>query len=380
MFTAVAATAVVVLAVVVLAACAYVPEPTPSPSPAGPPGVEALDRAARLALATGGSALVVHAQWPSGSWDQGYGLRTLDAPGPARPGDVVLPGTLLDSWLAVSALRLVEEGRIGLDEPLDERLASLGLTPPRPVTLRELLSQTAEIPDLPRDPRPPAVVLNSPLTPRDVIQRIAREPWDTSGLAPFTVTVTAPAAVALLVEQLRGKPLREVFDDDIVRPLHLTGTTLGSVPGDRLLHGYGWLDAQRVDLAGREFVRAVPGGVATTAKDMADFLSALLAGRLVGPSSVEAMKTVGLAPYGLGLWRAQDGCSLDGWLYGQRANALGYASVVVSTADGARTVAIAATAPVEDLDSPGPDRGKALLSGQLWSAAKEFLDRTCTLG
>ena len=346
----------------------------------GPPGVEALDRAARLALAAGGSAVVVHAQWPRGSWDQAYGLKNVDAPTPAEPGDTILPGTLQDTWLAVSALRLVEEGRLGLDDPLDARLTALGLTPPRRVTLRDLLSQTAEVPDLPRDPRPPAVALDSPLTPQDVVRRIAGQPWDTSGLVPFNLTVTASATVALLIEELRGKPLQEVFDDDILRPLRLTETTLGSVPGDRLLHGYGWFDAHRVDLAGHELVRLIPHGAATSAKDMAAFLSALLAGRLLRPDSVAAMKTVGLAPYGLGLWRAEDGCSLDGWLYGQRADALGYASVVLSTADGERTVAIAATAPVEDLDTARANDAKSLYSAQLWSAAKEFLDRTCALG
>jgi D-alanyl-D-alanine carboxypeptidase len=339
-----------------------------------------LDRAANLALATGGSAIVVHAQWPRGSWDQGYGLKTLDAATPARPEDVVLPGTLLDTWLAVAALRLVEEGRLSLDEPLDQRLGALGLAVPRPVTLRELLGQTSEIPDLPRDPRPPAGALDAPLTPKDVVRRIAGQPWDTSGLAPFSLTATAPAVVALLVESLSGKPLRDVLDDDILRPLHLAGTTLGSIPSDRLLHGYGWLDGQRVDLAGRELVRFVTGGATTTAQDMATFLSALLGGRLLKPSSVDAMKTVGLAPYGLGLWRAQDGCSLDGWLYGQRADTLGYSSVVLGTADGTRTVAIAATSPVEDLNAAGPDNEKSLYSAQLWSAAKEFLDRTCVLG
>ena len=357
--------------IVFLGGCSYAPEPEPTQSTSR--AVEVLDRAARQALRSGGSGVTVHARWGSETWEQAYGVRQIDGAEPAQPGDAVVPGTILQTWAAVSALKLVDEGRLSVDADIAERLRALGLRPPGPVTLRELLEQTSGIPDLPSPPEWTEEVLETPLTPRDVVAQAAGQPWNTSMFGSFGFTETSFAAVALIVEELRGKPLREVFEEDIIRPLGLSGTTLGSAPRDALLHGYVWVRGQRVDLAGSETTPGIPGGAATTARDMATFGAGLLSGRLTTPGSLAEMTKPGPVGYGPGLWTAQGAC---GPIHGQRGFALGYSSVLLSSADGTRTVAIATSAPVV-APGAGGDGAQRLYDDQLWSAAVEFLDRTC---
>ena len=366
----------VVLLLMSSAGCSYAPEPAPTQSTS--PAVEALDRAARHALRSGGSGVAIHAQWPGMSWEHAYGVRMLDGAEPAQPGDAVVPGSLLQTWVAVSALKLVEEGRLALDAPVDDRLEAMGLKPPRTVTLRELLAQTSGIPGLPQPREWTEDVLETPLTLRDVVAQAAGQPWNTSMFGSFGLTDTSFAAVALIVEELRGKPIAEVFREDIVRPLGLSGTTFGSQPKDGLLHGYAWIVGQRVDLAGSETTPGLPGGAAVTARDMATFTAGLLSGKLLKPESLAEMRKTGSQGYGLGLWTASSSCG-KGVHYGQRGDALGYASVVMASADGTRSVAIATSAPVVD---PGdePSDARQLYGDQLWSAAQEFLDRSCPEG
>ena len=80
-------------------------------------------------------------------WAGGFGIRNADRPEPVTEDTIFQAGSISKPVAALCGLRLVAEGRLDLDQDVNERLTSWLLPPigswqPR-VTLRQLLSHTA---------------------------------------------------------------------------------------------------------------------------------------------------------------------------------------------------------------------------------------------
>lgn len=91
-----------------------------------------------IALVRGGE--VVYAR--------GFGFRDLNRGIPATPGTIYGIGSITKSFTAIAVMRLVEEGELGLDDPID-RYVPLKLRPKgEPVTIHHLLTHTSGIPAL----------------------------------------------------------------------------------------------------------------------------------------------------------------------------------------------------------------------------------------
>jgi D-alanyl-D-alanine carboxypeptidase len=96
----------------------------------------------------GAVAVIADIRWPGGSWSRAYGVRDLDSNQPVQPDDFVSVASVTKSMTAVSVMKLVDEGLIGLDEPVNDILGSFTtvLRPPGPITVRQLLSHTSGMP------------------------------------------------------------------------------------------------------------------------------------------------------------------------------------------------------------------------------------------
>ncbi len=80
-------------------------------------------------------------------WACGFGVREQGKPEPVTPATLFQAGSISKPIFALAAMRLVEQGRLGLDEDVNQRLTSwkvpaTGPWQPR-VTLRQLLSHSA---------------------------------------------------------------------------------------------------------------------------------------------------------------------------------------------------------------------------------------------
>lgn len=80
-------------------------------------------------------------------WACGFGVREKGKPAPVTPETLFQAGSISKPIFALAAMRLVEEGRIGLDDDVNQRLTSwkipaAGSWQPR-VTLRQLLTHSA---------------------------------------------------------------------------------------------------------------------------------------------------------------------------------------------------------------------------------------------
>lgn len=177
-------------------------------------------------LFPGAVALVVR----NGSSDHtvvvGNALRYLDADGTELPvetrvamrEDTVFDvASLTKLFTATVLMTLVEEGLLALDAPIADHLPSFASGDRRAVTLRRLLSHTSGLPDLlrlwtdwPDKASRRRAVLDAPLR-------------NTPGTV-FEYSCIGYLVAGFLAEQLIGRPLPELVQERICRPLGLADT------------------------------------------------------------------------------------------------------------------------------------------------------------
>ncbi|ASN50876.1 serine hydrolase [Sinomonas sp. R1AF57] len=369
-----------------LSGCAYAaPDPAP-PAPAPGP-MDSLDSQARLLIDNGAVAAVVQVRWPGGEWSRAYGVRDLDTKTPAQPDDRVQVAAVTASMTAVTVLKLVDDGLIGLDSPVNDVIPGFttSLKPPGPITVRQLLSHTSGLPDfndaLPGDPdfRP---LLDRPMTMERALELAGTLPWTAADVGGFRYSDTNYAALGLLVQTLRHRPFADVLRDEVISPFGLSKTSMGraDVHAADLLHGYVTLRGERIDLSDNTFSAGMPyNGAVSSMADVNTFFGALFQGRLVSaPSLAEMEKSPrpGL-PYALGLW-VHSGCSTND-RYESRGAFWHTVTVAVASDDGRYQAAMSVSVkPVAtDLEDPDTARQRELYGEQVESSLNETLDRLC---
>ncbi len=81
---------------------------------------------------------------------EGFGLANVELQVPVKPETVFQSGSVGKQFTATAVMMLVEEGKIGLDDPLTKFIADAPAAW-KEVTVRELLSHTAGFGDYPKD-------------------------------------------------------------------------------------------------------------------------------------------------------------------------------------------------------------------------------------
>lgn len=362
------------------------PNPSPSPSSTAPAATESLDVAMRTVLDQGATAVVAQVRWPGGEWSKAYGVRDLDSKRPARPGDRVSIASVTKTMTAVSVMKLVEDGLIGLDDPVNGILESFTtvLKPPGPITVRQLLGHTSGMPPYQEalfstvDDILPAA--EQKLSLQQGLELTGTLPWEYVG--NFRYSDSNYLALGQLLERLRGKPYGEVLRDDLIKPLGLTHTTVDDplVGASDMIQGYITIRGQRVGGGPTPDQLGSPAhGVVSTMPDVNSFLAALFRGQLVSHSSLEEMKKTSRVPsIGLGLWKWPQDCT-GAHRYGGRGGYLNYRTIAVSSADGRyqATVTMMPAPLPSPLEDPEAESKRDLWSDQLESALLETLYTLC---
>jgi D-alanyl-D-alanine carboxypeptidase len=258
-------------------------------------------------------------------------------------------------YTATMVLQLVQEGRLGLDDPIARWLAPAPPSADR-VTLRELLTHTSGYADVETvGPLAEQLDLFTAYDPHRVydlarILATIREPHVAPGTRYEYSNVNYLLLGAILL-RVAGGTLDSRLQAAIAGPLGLAGTTFADRPGlaGTMAHGYErdgrvlydhWSGSTTTptDLVGPVWA---DGGVVTTAAEAARFGNALALGRILDPPTLAAMTTPtavsGAERYGMASYVLRDGGRT--W-NGHDGSYGGYRTVLFSDAGSGLTLAV----------------------------------------
>jgi D-alanyl-D-alanine carboxypeptidase len=233
------------------------------------------------------------------TWDGAAGYLARDNGRALRPGDAFRAASVTKSVTAAVTLRLAHQGRLALDEPLAGQLAPelLDRWPaldslPR-TTPRQLLAHTSGLPNYFTDEAFAARLRQEPgrgWRPAELVDHAAA--YGAPRFPPgrgFAYCDTGYVVAGILVEQVTGQPLHEVYRGLVFDPLGMDTTWLeGHEPArtpDAVHHYSGELDwtaiSPTIDWAG--------GGLVTTTADLIRFVRALWSGGIVDSRGLDEM-------------------------------------------------------------------------------------------
>lgn len=356
------AAAVAALVIPAVAGCTGAPEPPDAQSPTAavtatatappvPAYAAALEKYSEEMRAGGATAVVIEVKSRVGGWSSAEGVRSLDTNEPVQLTDQTHAGDITMTMVAVSVMKLVEEGKIQLDDPVQKHLPDFEsiIKPPGPITIGSLLSHRSGMPDYRVSL---AEVGNRRSTHEERISYAAAMPWTGGSGSLFSYSATNYSVLALLLEKLRGQSLSAVIRADNVEPLGLQDTLVaGDEPGPRqMIRGYTkTASGELEDNALAPIHSGSPdSGVISTVPELNTYFAALQKGALLTAHSVAEMHHPKFQTYGLGVVRHYDSCSNNDY-YGHVGVVRGYAALALISADGSRQIAMAvARAPKSD--------------------------------
>jgi len=272
-------------------------------------------------------------------WANAFGYSAPDEDSLADTGTIYRQCSITKTFTATILLQLVQEGKVGLDDPADKYIPELrdlqGYSGQYRFTLRQLASHTS---GLAREP-----------TMKGANTGPVKQ-WENKLLAciPLTSFFGLPgyqfqysnigfALLGLALERATDVPFIQLVQDRILTPLHMDNTFF-AVPDDKrhhLAHGIenrtdGKIDTRfpMVQIAGMGY-HVPSAGIWSTPSDLAKFLIALTqTGMLLQPESLRAMLAVpiGGRNYGLGIMILQNSRQWPMTLIGHNGRDPGYTS------------------------------------------------------
>ncbi len=220
-------------------------------------------------------------------WAQAFGWADRDARTPMSTASISRTGSISKSVTAVLMMRLLDEGVIGLDEPVERYLPVFASVKDRRVdaqlvTFRHLASHTA---GLIREPQwPDAVVGPIELWDKRIVESLPLTAYDTVPGARYQYSNIGFGTLGLALAKAAGRPFIEMVRTEVLEPLGMTGSEFVVAGGKleaRLAAGYvigqdGSINGGQParEHAGRGY-KVPNGGVYSTVADLGRFMGAM---------------------------------------------------------------------------------------------------------
>lgn len=229
---------------------------------------------------------------------QGFGER-LQESGERVTSDTLFPiGSVTKSFTALAVMQLVEEGQVGLEDPVAMHLAAFAGGPSDEVTLRQLLNHTSGFSTV-QGNKQHGNADASQLTLGDYVQQLAlMEPAHAAG----TIWEYSNANYQILgavIEEKSGQSYADYIEQNIFQPLGMMDSevVVGADPPGSVIGHRPWFGGVRPYSGGEEhLINAPAGGIVSSAEDMGRYLAMWLNGAddIVSAST----KTMMVAPSG----------------------------------------------------------------------------------
>ena len=292
------------------------------------------------------------------AWARGWGVRDAGSCKPVTPDTNFQAASISKTVTAVLALRMVEQGKIGLDRNINDALKSWKLPvdshlAPQGVTLRQLLSHTAGLGVhgfngfAPGDALPTEAQMLDGLPPskagpvRSILPAGAQFEYSGGG---YLVTELALADVS-------GIPFADLAQREVLSPLGMKRSSFAQPPSPAVLGNVAFGHSHGAPIPGNYEVvpQLAAGGLWSTPADLARLLIDIQAsaagkkGHLLSPAMTRDMLTPVKDNWGLGVAVSPDGPKRfgpdgvnNGYLSFMIADEKGNGIVVMANGDGSR--------------------------------------------
>ena len=209
-------------------------------------------------------------------------------------------------------LMLAEAGKLGLDEPVGRYLSDFD-GPAGRVTIRQLLNHTSGIAQYDRVASLDQALneglpnYEHPMSAEAMLKACCQGELVAEPGTRFDYNNADYLLLGRIIERLDGRPYAESLQARLLGPLHLANSGIANRAQiiDRLAPSYflrpdtkTWMNDLPIYFENWD----AAGGMYSTPQDVASFASALFAGRLIKPASLDQLLVPGLDDYGLGLW------------------------------------------------------------------------------
>jgi len=238
-------------------------------------------------------------------FSKAFGKGDLEQDRPLTVDSVVRIASLTKQFTSVAVLRLIEDGKLKLDDPLDQVLGGCPAAW-RAITIRQLLKQTSGLTD---DLSPLYARLTTDMTPDQLLGVYAGLPLLSLPGANWRYSNLNYWILGKVIETIAKQPYADFVMQHVIVP-GMTRTRYGShdaiIPGRA--PGYesdskgGWVNARYFSAT----LGYAAGGFVSTPADMAVWYAALARGKIIAPDTLALALIEGRtndgkpAGYGLG--------------------------------------------------------------------------------
>ncbi|MFC0493573.1 serine hydrolase domain-containing protein [Streptomyces mutabilis] len=324
-------------------------------------GHDATRRAMEAAVTAGVPGVTASARDAHGTWSEAVGTGDLRTGEPRSERDRYRVGSITKTFVATVLLQLEAEGRLSLDDTVDEWLPGVvegnGHDGGR-ITVRQLLNHTSGVYNYTADEEfVRAYFLEDgffehrydTVTPRELVAVAMTHEPDFAPGAGWRYSNTNYVLAGMVIEEVTGRPYGDEVRRRVIEPLKLRAT---SVPGTRTTlprpssRAYSKLagaatgptyDVTRLNPS----IAGAAGEMISSSADLNRFYTALFRGRLLPAEQLAEMTTTVPAEpgveYGLGLIKRRLDCGVTVW--GHAGGIHGSSSEAVTTRDGRHALA-----------------------------------------
>jgi len=237
-------------------------------------------------------------------------------------------GSVTKQFTAAAIMKLVEQGRLSLDDTLAKLLPDFPATP-KPVTLRQLLTHTSGIWSYTEDAKFMGREATLELTPTELIATFKDHTLDFNPGSKWHYSNSGYYLLGEIIAKTSGKSYASFIQAELLKPLELAQTRYESNHEVIPNRAQGYVFENGILVNDQPVGADVPGGAGSlisSADGLVRWSLALTSGKVVSAKSYEQMSTPTILPsgtdtqYGFGLqideWEGRHRISHGGGIFG----------------------------------------------------------------
>lgn len=225
---------------------------------------------------------------------KGYGFADIENDIPASAETVYRIGSLTKQFTSAAIMRLIEQGKVSLDDTLQKFLPDFPTQGNR-VTVRQLLNHTSGIRSYTSLGEKWQRVIRIDLVPDSVVALFANEPFDFKPGEAYRYNNSGYFLLGVIIEKVSGKSYGQYLQDEFFTPLGLKSTVYCDQAPiiKHRAQGYatrpegGFINAEPLSMT----QPYAAGSLCSTVTDLVAWTEALSSGKVVSPASYKLMTT-----------------------------------------------------------------------------------------